>query len=276
VENFKYSASGLHGRQYSRRHVRRRRKRRVRIGVFIVPLLILALLFSLNAIFAGSNSSFSSIFSANDPSDKTDEADETNQDSKIVTASSITDWNLILVNPWNSIPPGYEVTLTQLTNGNAVDERCYPDLQEMMDDCRAAGCSPLICSSYRSQEDQEQLYYNEIDTLVEQGYSTVAATADAGKEVAVPGTSEHQLGLAVDIVDANNQNLDSSQEETEVQQWLMQNSWKYGFILRYPTDKKDITGITYEPWHYRYVGKENARYIYENDLCLEEYLALLD
>ena len=90
--------------------------------------------------------------------------------------------------------------------------------------------------------------------------------------VAVPGTSEHQLGLAVDLVDLDNQNLNESQEETAVQKWLLGNSWKYGFILRYPNDKRGLTGIIYEPWHYRYVGKDAAREIYETGVCLEEYL----
>ena len=90
--------------------------------------------------------------------------------------------------------------------------------------------------------------------------------------VAVPGTSEHQLGLALDIVDADNQLLDESQENTAVQKWLMEHSWEYGFILRYPNDKSEITGIIYEPWHYRYVGKEDAEKIHSQGVCLEEYL----
>ncbi|MCB6367700.1 M15 family metallopeptidase, partial [Intestinibacillus massiliensis] len=90
--------------------------------------------------------------------------------------------------------------------------------------------------------------------------------------VAVPGTSEHQLGLAVDLVSLSNQNLNHSQENTALQKWLMKNSWKYGFILRYPSDKSSITGIGYEPWHYRYVGKKAAKAIYEQGVCLEEYL----
>ena len=90
--------------------------------------------------------------------------------------------------------------------------------------------------------------------------------------MAFPGTSAHQLGLAVDIVDLSNQNLNESQEDTAVQKWLMENSWRYGFILRYPNDKSDVTGIVYEPWHYRYVGKEAAKEIYGQGICLEEYL----
>jgi D-alanyl-D-alanine carboxypeptidase len=185
------------------------------------------------------------------------------------------DWRLLLVNPWNYIPEGYDITLTQLMNGHSVDERCYPDLQEMMDACRADGNSPLICSSYRSQQKQEQLFENRVTSLIAQGYSEADARTEAATINAIPGTSEHQLGLAVDIVDVNNQNLDESQESAAVQKWLMQNSWKYGFILRYPSGKSDVTGIIYESWHYRYVGKDAAKEMFEQGLCLEEYLQLL-
>ena len=181
-------------------------------------------------------------------------------------------WNLLLVNPWNPLPEDYTFTRKELSNGHAVDERCYPDLQTMMDACRADGLSPLICSSYRSREKQESLFQNKVERLVSQGMSREEATVEAGKTVAVPGTSEHQLGLAVDIVDVNNQLLDSSQESTAVQQWLIAHSWEYGFILRYPNDKSEITGIIYEPWHYRYVGKDAAKGIHEAGVCLEEYL----
>lgn len=183
------------------------------------------------------------------------------------------DWKLTLVNPWNSLPEDFDVTLTQLKNGHSVDERCYPELQSMMDDCRAQGLSPVICSSYRTEKYQQSLYDAQVNKLMGQGYSREEAESRAGEAIAVPGTSEHQLGLALDIVDVNNQNLDETQEDTPVQQWLMENSWKYGFILRYPTDKSDITGIKYEPWHYRYVGREHAEKIHEQGICLEEYLA---
>ena len=183
-------------------------------------------------------------------------------------------WNLLLVNPWNPLPEDYTFTLKELSNGHAVDERCYPDLQAMMDACRADGLSPLICSSYRSQEKQGSLFQNKVERLISQGMSREDAKVEAGKTVAVPGTSEHQLGLAVDIVDINNQNLDSSQESTAVQQWLIAHSWEYGFILRYPNDKSELTGIIYEPWHYRYVGKDAAKEIHETGVCLEEYLGV--
>ena len=181
-------------------------------------------------------------------------------------------WNLLLVNPWNPLPEDYTISLTELKNGLSVDSRCYPDLQDMMDACRAAGLSPVICSAYRTQEYQEKLFQNKVSRLMAQGYSETDATAEAGKSVAVPGTSEHQLGLALDIVDINNQHLDESQESTAVQKWLMEHCWEYGFILRYPNDKSEITGIIYEPWHYRYVGREDAEQIHTLGVCLEEYL----
>lgn len=184
------------------------------------------------------------------------------------------DWKLILVNPWNKMPSGYtsSISLTQLKNGQSVDSRCYPDLQEMMDDCRAAGYDPVICSSFRSYDTQEYLYNRKVNQFKDKGYSDADARVEAGKIVAVPGTSEHQLGLAVDIVDTGYQVLDEGQENRPTQKWLMANSYKYGWILRYPSSKSSITGIIYEPWHYRYVGKEAAAEIYSRGICLEEYL----
>lgn len=183
-----------------------------------------------------------------------------------------TQWNLILVNQWNSIPEDYDVKVKYLDNGHAVDERAYSDLIDMLGDCREQGLEPVICSSYRSMEKQKELYSNKIAQYISYGYSREEAEKKAGELVAVPGTSEHQLGLALDIVDVSYQTLDEKQEKTDVQKWLMNNSWKYGFILRYPTDKSDITGISYEPWHYRYVGKKAAKEIYDAQICLEEYL----
>lgn len=183
------------------------------------------------------------------------------------------DWRLTLVNPWNALPEGYTMELKELSNGHAVDERCYPDLQDMMDACRREGLSPVICSSYRSMEKQTELFQNKVARLMARGLSRENGETEAAKSVARPGTSEHQLGLAVDIVDVGNQSLDSSQADTAVQKWLMEHCWEYGFILRYPEDKSGITGIIYEPWHYRYVGKDAAAAIYESGMCLEEYLA---
>lgn len=179
---------------------------------------------------------------------------------------------LTLVNPWNQVPESWSVELMTLPNGLEIDRRCYDALMEMIGDCSAAGLTPVICSAYRTQNFQELLFNNKVAEWTNQGYGPEEAREKAGRQVAVPGTSEHQLGLAVDIVDISYQLLDNNQENTAVQKWLMENSWKYGFILRYPTSKTDITGIVYEPWHYRYIGNEYAQDIYESGLCLEEYL----
>lgn len=181
-------------------------------------------------------------------------------------------WYLTLVNSENPIDDNYQITLTRLRNKQAIDSRCYPELQAMMDDCRAAGLSPIICSSYRTYDKQEELFEQQVQEFINQGYGKLDAQRKAAGAVARPGTSEHEIGLAIDIVDESNQRLNQYQENTAVQRWLMQNSWRYGFILRYPSDKTDITGIQYEPWHYRFVGKEAAKEIYENNWTLEEYL----
>ncbi len=182
------------------------------------------------------------------------------------------EWNLILVNPWNDLPEDFDVKMTELKGGHKIDERAYPDLQAMMDDMRKAELSPYICSSYRTVAYQQRLFDNQVKKQKEKGLSQDKAAEEAAKWVAIPGTSEHHTGLALDIVAADYTVLDESQENTEEQKWLLENSWKYGFILRYPNGKTDITGIYYEPWHYRYVGKEAAKEIYERDITLEEYL----
>ncbi len=183
------------------------------------------------------------------------------------------EWNLLLVNVWNKVPEGFDVELTALNNGHFVDSRAYPDLQDMMDDAREAGLYPILCSSYRTTEKQQSLFDNQVNKYLGYGYTQLAAEAEAGKWVAVPGTSEHQTGLAVDIVALDYQLLDENQENTPEQKWLMENSYKYGFVLRYPSEKSDLTGIHYEPWHYRYVGKDAAKEMYDAGICLEEYLA---
>ena len=181
---------------------------------------------------------------------------------------------LTLVNPWNELPEDWQVDLVTLSNGLQIDRRCYDALQEMMDACREAGYEPLICSAYRTQETQQDLFNNKVAKLEAEGKSHDEAVQEAGTVVAVPGTSEHQLGLTVDVVDVNNQNLTEEQEKTPTQKWLMANSWRYGFIHRYPNSKSDITGIIYEPWHYRYVGKDAAQDIFNRDITLEEYLGV--
>ena len=182
---------------------------------------------------------------------------------------------IVLVNPWNYVPEDYTVELKKLDSNYQVAKEAYDDLQLMLADCKRGGGNPVICSAYRTHEYQENLYNKKVKKLKAAGLSQEQAEQEAGTVVAVPGTSEHQLGLALDIIDSGNWSLDQSQEKTKTQQWLMANSWEYGWILRYPNGKSDATGIIYEPWHYRYVGREIAAEIHELGLCLEEYLDML-
>lgn len=187
------------------------------------------------------------------------------------TANTDYGWNLILVNRDYYIPKDYTVELTELSNGEKVDSRIYPDLQEMFDDARAAGLQLYVRDGYRTAETQQRILDEKIEAYRNEGYSDSEADELAKEWVAVPGTSEHQLGLAVDI------NADTSQSTSdEVYTWLANNSYKYGFINRYPTDKTEITGVIYEPWHYRYVGREAAQEIYSQGICLEEYIQGLE
>ena len=186
-------------------------------------------------------------------------------------ASEDNGWNLILVNRNSYIPDDYKVELTELSNGEKVDSRIYPELQEMFNDARAQGYGLFVREGYRTQEEQQQLLDEKIEAYENEGKSKSEAKKLAEQWVAIPGTSEHQLGIAVDI------NADTTKSSSDdVYSWLAENAHKYGFIKRYPSDKTDITGVINEPWHYRYVGKEAALEIYSQGMCLEEYIDTLD
>lgn len=180
----------------------------------------------------------------------------------------------ILVNPWNYIPKDYEVELGKY-GGKKMAKDCIEPLKEMLADCKAAGHGVRVVSTYRTNAQQTYLHNRMINRYLGYGYSKTAAKKKASTISAIPGTSEHQLGYAFDIVDSAYVKLNYEQAKQPTQKWLMANSWKYGFTLRYPTGKSEITGIIYEPWHYRYVGKELAKELYDRDVCLEEYFAEL-
>lgn len=186
-------------------------------------------------------------------------------------ASTEHGWNLILINRDNQIPEDYPIELTELSNGEKVDTRMYPSLQLMFDDMRMQGVYPTVSSGYRTDEKQKQLMDEKIEELIGQGYSRFEAKKEALRWVAPVDHSEHQIGLAIDINAVNGKSTNA-----QVYKWLAENAWKYGFILRYPEDKTELTQINYEPWHYRYVGIEVATEIVSNGYCLEEYVATID
>ena len=181
-------------------------------------------------------------------------------------------WYLVLVNSEHPMEEGYVPELMELEEGYSVDSRILDAAKEMLADAKKAGLDVEICSAYRSVERQEQVFNDSMKERVKSGLGYWEAFNETSLNVAVPGTSEHALGLALDLISSQYTELDEEQENTAEAKWLKENCYKYGFILRYPPQKTNITGITYEPWHYRYVGVEDATKITELGITLEEYL----
>lgn len=195
-------------------------------------------------------------------------------DSSVETlASAENGWSLVLINEIHPLDPEYRPELAEIVEGKFVDERILDDLSEMLEDAVGEGLDMYICSAYRDYEEQREVFNTTMVDWINQGKSPLEAYEETKKSVAVPGTSEHSSGLALDIASTQYGELDEKQAETAEARWLAQNCWKYGFILRYPPEKSAITGIVFEPWHYRYVGKDAAKEIKEKDITLEEYLS---
>lgn len=181
-------------------------------------------------------------------------------------------WNLVLVNGTHPMKEGYLPKLMEIQSGYSVDTRIADAVRSMLADAEEAGLHVQICSAYRSVERQEQVFGQSMKERVKSGMDYWEAYEETAKSVAIPGTSEHALGLVLDLISNQYSELDEKQEETAEAKWLAKNCYKYGFILRYPPKKTNITGIIYEPWHYRYVGTEHAKKITELGVTLEEYL----
>lgn len=196
-----------------------------------------------------------------------------------ISASAVIDtnaWNLILVNFAHKIEESYTVQTKQIPGGQYVDARIYDSVIAMLQDCEAEGYHPGVTSAYRDVTWQTALFNQEVQEHLDAGKSKEEAVRLAKTEVAEPGTSEHHTGLALDLIADGNIALEEEFEDTDVGKWLAKNAYKYGFILRYPKGKESITGVIYEPWHFRYVGKEAAKEITERGICLEEYLGKID
>ena len=172
----------------------------------------------------------------------------------------------------NMLPEDYVPHLTEIGDGMLFDERAAGALRHMLEDAQKEGVIAVPISGYRTREYQQGLFDDKVLRVRANGFEGDAALEEAAKEVAVPGTSEHELGLAMDILDVNNPNLDWTQEWAPAQRWLMEHCSEYGFILRFPNGTEEETGIIYEPWHYRYVGLSAAKEITEAGVTLEAYL----
>ncbi len=181
-------------------------------------------------------------------------------------------WNLRLVNEWNPLPSDYDYEghLTTYSGSKKFDERAIDALRQMINAGSAYNLS--AASLFRPYDLQVSLFNRQVAKAKSQGYTGAAAEAKAATVVTRPGTSEHHTGLTVDILGSGYSSLEQSFENTPAFAWLKAHCAEYGFILRYPKEKEDITGIIYEPWHYRYVGKEAATEIMSRGLSLEEYL----
>lgn len=198
---------------------------------------------------------------------------EATNNSAETLGSDANGWALVLVNDSHPLDLSYEPeSMVETESERFVDARIQESLRQMLDDGAKQGLSMYVASAYRSSEKQKEVFNTTMQDWIAKGYTPLSAYDETKKSVAVPDTSEHATGLAVDIIASQYEGLDDKQGDTPEQQWLMEHCWEYGFILRYPPEKADITGIIYEPWHYRYVGKEAAEEIMKNNLTLEEYL----
>lgn len=182
-----------------------------------------------------------------------------------------TDWKLLLVNKQHPIPEDYSFNLGIIKGSMQCDERIIADLLSMMQAAKNDGINLEVCSPYRTDGRQEWLFDKKIKLYMSQGYSYMEAYKSASQIVTIPGSSEHQIGLALDIYSDTYKRLDEAFEDTEAGKWLAAHSYEYGFVLRYPEGKEYITGIEYEPWHFRYVGRDAAAVMHRDGLCLEEF-----
>jgi len=178
-------------------------------------------------------------------------------------------WELQLVNHQYTRNTDADIVLAEIDEYREVDERILENVNQMINDMREAKIENVwVQSAYRSYSTQKQVYEKSIRDYIEQGKTKKEAEALTQKKINIPGTSEHELGLAIDF------NLaDESFAEMKGFDWLEKHAEEYGFILRYPKEKEDITNIQFEPWHWRYVGKKNAMEMNDKHMCLEEYVA---
>lgn len=196
---------------------------------------------------------------------------ETEKESGVELTFDNSDWRLVLINKQHPIPDDYDFKLGTFTSGMRCDERVIEDLLLMMQAAKKDGLNLVVRSPYRTSDHQEDNFNDRIKSYMRQGLSYMEAYKATSRVITVPGCSEHEVGLALDITSDTYIPLLQGFADTEEGKWLDEHSYEYGFILRYPSGKEYITGIEYEPWHFRYVGREAAATMKEEGLCLEEF-----
>jgi len=183
----------------------------------------------------------------------------------------IDDWRLVLVNYENTLPNDFSPELSNIDKTRKFDSRAIEFLMMMLKDIKSQGYKNIWPqSTYRSVARQEEIFNKKVNSYISMGKTREEAEKLTLQKINKPGTSEHNLGLAVDF-----NNVDYNFEKSKEYKWLMENAENYGFILRYPREKKDITKVDCEPWHWRYVGEEHAKKMNELNMCLEEYVEYL-
>lgn len=203
---------------------------------------------------------------------------KTEQTTKELPNVSKKDWNLLLINEDHPLKND-NIELDVLSNGYRVDKRIASSFEEFEQAAKKAGIDFVIVSSYRSVADQETVFNASLTEHMNAGSTKGEAEKLTREYITVPGTSEHHTGLAIDVIDEEwnkaGKGLEDSFYDSKAGKWIDEHAADFGFVIRYPADKVKITSINYEPWHLRYVGKENARYMKAHNLVLEEYLELL-
>ena len=245
---------------------------------FVVIALVALLVISINAAQEPDSRGTTSEDTIGIPSKSTSTGSTSSEEETPITAEDRFGWNLILVNTEHRLPDDYEDTeLTTLTTFGLgklqCDERVKPYIEKMVEDAKLAGYVISAVSTYRTVAKQTELFENKVEEVMqEQNLDRLEAEKEAAKVVAYPGTSEHNTGLAFDIACEGHFDLTARFAETNEFKWLEKHCADYGFIIRYPKDKAALTGIDYEPWHYRYVGKKHAKEMLKRNMCLEEYI----
>lgn len=211
---------------------------------------------------------------ASDP-DAPEETEAPPNIREILPNVSIYEWNLKLVNNTNVLSSNFAPDVTKIEDDQYFDERAADALRAFIGAAREEGFRVCIRAAYRPYSTQAYLFFGKASQIAWGGtVSYEDAEMQARSIVAYPGTGEHQVGLAVDLMDSPDTVMAADEvADLPLLVWLKEHCAEYGFILRYPKDKKDITGW-YEPWHFRYVGEDAAAYIMENGLCLEEFYDL--
>lgn len=256
-----------------------RRKRELRIARIKFGAICLAIILALILIIVGCTKGC-----------KRDAAPETSESTVSTTEDTTpteppkptfsykaSDWKLILVDADHPLPENYDVELTTLRSGAKVSSQLMDNLQDMVDACREAGLKPLVISGYQSSTDQQKQFETRVSELMSMGYTQELAEKEAQKTISMPGTSEFETGLALIIASENNKDTnDTKIGEIDELVWMRDNAWKYGFVERYTEAQATRNGVTYQPCWYRYVGKNAAQDMHDNDYCLEELVALLE